>query len=69
VVGLIKEIGLPFVAGTRAGAVCHQGEARLHIFLLDTTRATTTTGTAATTTASSALLMLLLLLLLLLLVV
>lgn len=56
---LIKEIGLPFVAGTRAGTVCHQGQGRLHILLLDTTRAA-----AATTTASSALLMLLLLLLL-----
>ena len=68
--GLIKEIGLPFVAGSRAGTVCHQGKGGLHIFLLDTTRAattTTTTGTAAaaTTAASSALLMLLLLLLLL----
>lgn len=67
VVGLVKEIGLPFVARTRARTVCHQGEGRLHIFLLDTTRAAaTTTGTAAAATAAgSALLMLLLLLLLL----
>jgi hypothetical protein len=64
VVGLIKEIGLPFVAGTRAGTVCDQGKAWLHIFLLDPTAAVTTTGTTA---ASSVLLMLLLLLLLLLL--
>jgi hypothetical protein len=57
---MVKEIGLPFVSGTRAGTVCHQGEARLHIFLLDTTRAAT---------ATSALLVVLLLLWLLLLLV
>jgi len=60
VVGVIKEIGLPFVAGARAGTVCHQGERRLHILLLDTTGATA----AATTATADALLMVLLLLLL-----
>jgi hypothetical protein len=59
-VRMVKEIGLPFVAGTRAGTVCHQGEGGLHIFLLDTTRAATIAATATT----SALLVLLLLLLL-----
>jgi hypothetical protein len=57
---MVKEISLPFIAGTRAGTVCHQGEGRLHIFLLDTTRAATI---AATTITTSALLVLLLLLL------
>jgi hypothetical protein len=60
-VGMIKEIGLPFVAGTRAGTVCHQGEARLHILLLDTTRAATTTTITATTVTLLVLLVLLLL--------
>jgi hypothetical protein len=58
---MIKEIGLPFIAGSRAGAVCHQGEGWLHVFLLDPT-------TAATAATTSALLVLLLMLLLLLLV-
>ena len=66
VVGMIKEIGLPFISGTRAGTVCHQGEALLHIFLLDTTRAATTTTVNATTVALLLLMVLVLLLLLLL---
>jgi len=53
---MVKEIGLPFIAGTRAGAVCHQGEARLHIFLFDNT------GAAAAATTARVLLLLLLLL-------
>jgi hypothetical protein len=58
VVVIIKEIGLPFVAGTRAGTVCHQGERGLHIFLLDTT---VTAATTTITTPSRVLLLLLLL--------
>jgi hypothetical protein len=45
----IKEICFPFVAGGGAGTMRDQGEARLNIFLLDTTRTaaiTTTTGRA-----------------------
>jgi hypothetical protein len=59
-VRMIKEIGLPFIASTRAGTVCHQGEGGLHIFLLDTTIA----ATASTATTSTLLVLLLLLLLL-----
>ena len=40
---VVKEIGFPFVAGTGAGTLRDQGQGRLHIFLLDTTRTTATT--------------------------
>ena len=45
---VVKEIGFPFVAGTGAGTLRDQGQGRLHIFLLDTTR------TAAAATALTA---------------
>ena len=65
VVWVVKEIRFPFVAGAGAGTMRDQGEGRLYVFLLDTTR---TAGAATiTTTAGRAWLVVLLLLLLLLL--
>lgn len=55
---VVKEICFPFVAGGGAGTMRDQGEARLHVFLLDTTR---TAAAAITTTAGRAWLVLLLL--------
>jgi hypothetical protein len=58
----IKKICFPFVAGGGAGTVRDQGEGRLNIFLLDTTR-TAATNTITTTTGRALLVLLLLLLL------
>ena len=41
---VVKEIGFPFVAGTGARTLRDQGQGRLHIFLLDTTRTARTTA-------------------------
>jgi hypothetical protein len=41
---VVKEIGFPFIAGTGAGTLRDQGQGRLHIFLLDTTRTTALTA-------------------------
>jgi hypothetical protein len=43
---VVKEICFPFVAGAGAGTMRDQGEALLHVFLLDTTRTATTAGRA-----------------------
>jgi len=53
VVGVVKEIGVPFVAGARARTLRDQGESGLNVFLLDTT-----TAAAATSTTGILLLML-----------
>ena len=45
---VVKEIGFPFVAGTGAGTLRDQGQGRLHIFLLDTTRTAAAAATALT---------------------
>jgi hypothetical protein len=64
VVWVVKEIRFPFVAGAGAGTMRDQGEARLYVFLLDTTR-TAGAATTITTTTGRAWLVLLVLLLLL----
>ena len=61
---VVKEICFPFVAGSSAGTVRDQGEARLYVFLLDTTRTAATNAITTTTTADRAWMMLVLLLLL-----
>ena len=45
---MIKDIGFPFVAGSGARTLRDQGEGRLHILLLDTTRAGPTASITAT---------------------
>ena len=41
---VVKEISFPFVAGSGARTLRDQGQGRLHIFLLDTTRTAVTTA-------------------------
>lgn len=64
---MIKEIGFPFVAGSGARTLRDQGEGRLHILLLDTTRATPTASITATGRGLLVVLMLVLVLVVLLL--
>lgn len=60
---VVKEIRFPFVAGTGARTLRDQGEGRLHIFLLDTTR---TAGTRAIESTGRGLLMMVMVMVLLL---
>lgn len=64
---MIKEIGFPFVAGSGARTLRDQGEGRLHILLLDTTRAAPTASITATGRGLLVVLMLVLVLVVLLL--